>query len=81
MNNKTAYLFSGGGFVLASNAKEFAEKMRHTSMNKEKNLAEFMDAVAHRCHLDNASYIRTDTYDAFLEDLIDHEFVIAITLD
>ena len=81
MTNKTAYLFSGGGFVLAANAKEFTEKMRQTSLNKEKTIAEFMDATAHRCHLQNASFIRTDTYDAFLEDLIDHEFVIAITLD
>jgi hypothetical protein len=79
---KKIYLFSGGGFVIASNPDEFVDKMNKSSLFGSSDSAQdFMTNVSTRCALQNGSKISTLTPEWFLEDLISAEFVTAIPLN
>jgi hypothetical protein len=79
---KRIYLFSGGGFVIASSSDEFLDKMRKSSLFGHTDSAtEFMINVSNRCLLQNGSKISTQTPDWFLQDLISAEFVTAIPVN
>ena len=72
------YLMQGGGFVIADTAEQFACRMRKSSRTSSNNVPEFMRQVSDRAWLYNNSYVRSDTVDNFLEDLIASEIVVLI---
>lgn len=75
---KYMYIFQGGGYVTASNAEEFVTNMRNSSRSTEATLQDYMVAVSDRCMIDSRKYVRTTSYDDFLQDLISFEYVTQI---
>ena len=76
-----AYLFLGGGVVYANSATEFVERMRESSRNPADSIDDFIDDVARRCYVYNASVIRTDSHEHFVQDLKTNDFVIAVHIN
>ena len=72
------YFFAGGGLVTASDPDEFVKLMRLSSRNPRDSDLQYMQDVSERCYLYNDSYIRITSTDAFLQDLIDNDFVFEI---
>ena len=77
MTNKL-YFFAGGGVIAADTAEEFVQKMRMTSIKPYATEELYMYHVSERCNLYNDSYIRVESYECFLKDLIDNDFVFVI---
>lgn len=75
---KFMYVFQGGGYVTASNAKEFVTKMWKSSMMPEPTLEEYMAGVSDRCMTDSGKYIRHTTPLHFMEDLVAYDYVTEI---
>lgn len=76
---KRIYLFSGGGFVVATSATDFVTKMHHSSLfDRYEDDARFMDAVARRCALQTGAFIDTTDATTFLMSLMTHDFVVVI---
>jgi|LauGreDrversion4_2_1035121.scaffolds.fasta_scaffold1162122_2 hypothetical protein len=75
---KYMYIFQGGGYVTASTSEEFVTNMRNSSRSSEASLQDYMVAVSDRCMVDSRKYVRTTSYDDFLQDLITFEYVVQI---
>jgi hypothetical protein len=76
----TAYLFSGGGYLTATDATDFVDKMMRSSLVQPGDADEYMEEVAYRCFLFSGACIRCDTAQHFLTDLLAENFVIRIAL-
>lgn len=75
------YILLGGGYVNASSPAEFLTELRNTSPHPDRDDYAFMLAVAQRCQVQSGAFIRTQSPEVFLDDLIAHSFVFPINLD
>ena len=73
----TTYEMLGGGKISGATAQELAEALRYSSYTPMDTLEEFIIDVAKRCRTyDRDSRVRTDSFEAFIEDLIKWGFLM-----
>jgi hypothetical protein len=75
---RKVYILHGGGTFYASTAQEFVTELRALSVNPERTVQEFMDAVAQRCILQSGAHIRTGSAEHFLCDLQDAHYCFSL---
>lgn len=72
----TTYEMLGGGTISGSTPQELAEALRSSSFYPMGSLEEFIADVAKRCRAyDRTSRVRATPVSAFIEDLIEWEFL------
>lgn len=75
---KFMYVFQGGGYVTASSATEFVNKMWKSSILPEPTIQEYMAGVSSRCMTDSGKYIRHTDCLEFMQDLVAYDYVTEI---
>lgn len=74
MKNKK-YEMLGGGVIKGSTAKELVGALRFSSWSPCMTEEIFMKEMSERCKFYNKSAVRTDTFEHFIEDLINGGFL------
>lgn len=71
------YEMLGGGKISGATAQELAEALRYSSYTPMDTLEEFIVDVAKRCRTyDRDARVRTDSFEAFIEDLLKWGFLM-----